>query len=96
MPKRTPPEEARDEGGHLVRELHGVTLVQILEYLVDRLGFDGLAARIAINCFRVDPSVKSSLVFLRRTPWARTKVEELYIELRSRERRTRPEPDTTE
>ena len=84
MSKRTPP-DARDETGHLIRELHGVTLVQILEYLVDRIGFEGLASRITINCFRVDPSIKSSLVFLRRTPWARAKVEELYIELRSSE-----------
>lgn len=87
MSKPTPPEEARDENGHLIRELHGVTLAQIVEYLVERLGWEELGARIAINCFRVDPSVKSSLTFLRRTPWARAKVEELYIELRSDERR---------
>ena len=86
MSKRPPPEEARDETGHLVRELHGVTLARILEYLVDRLGWETLGERIAINCFRVDPSIKSSLVFLRRTPWARAKVEELYVELRSGER----------
>src|SRR4051812_31746205 len=96
MSKRAPPGEVRDETGHLVRELHGVTLVQILEYLVDRLGWEGLASRIAINCFRVNPSVKSSLVFLRRTPWARAKVEALYIELRSTERRAQPEPDRSE
>ncbi|HVH43942.1 MAG TPA: VF530 family protein [Labilithrix sp.] len=81
MSKRTP--EARDETGHLIRELHGITLLQILEYLVERIGWEGLASRITINCFRIDPSIKSSLVFLRRTPWARAKVEELYIELRS-------------
>jgi uncharacterized protein (DUF2132 family) len=96
MSKRTPPEEARDETGHLIRELHGVTLARILEYLVERLGWEELASRIAINCFRSDPSVKSSLVFLRRTPWARAKVEELYIELRSSERQARHEPDSTE
>jgi uncharacterized protein (DUF2132 family) len=73
----------RDESGHLVRELHGVTLAGILEYLVERVGFEGLAARIKVNCFSVNPSVKSSLVFLRRTPWARAKVEELYVELRT-------------
>jgi len=78
-----PPPEARDENGHLIRELHGVTLARILEYLVEHLGWEDLGSRITINCFRIDPSIKSSLVFLRRTPWARAKVEELYIELRS-------------
>ncbi|CAN5710751.1 VF530 family DNA-binding protein [soil metagenome] len=81
----SPPDEARDETGHLVRELHGVTLVQILEYLVAKIGWTGLAARMTVNCFRIDPSIKSSLVFLRRTPWARAQVEKLYIELRSQE-----------
>ena len=76
--------EARDEQGHLIRELHGVTLAQIVEYLVEHVGWEALASRIPINCFRTDPSVKSSLTFLRRTPWARAKVEELYVELRSR------------
>ena len=61
MSKRTSAEEARDETGHLIRELHGVTLVQIVEYLVDRLGWNELASRIAINCFRINPSVKSSM-----------------------------------
>ncbi|PZR13622.1 MAG: transporter [Archangium gephyra] len=78
-------DEARDENGHLIRELHGVTLANILEYLVDRLGWDELAAQIRINCFAVNPSVKSSLTFLRRTPWARKKVEALYVEVRSDE-----------
>ncbi len=82
MPRR-PPSDARDASGHLVRELHGVTLAQILDYLVARLGFAGLATRIAIKCFSSDPSIASSLVFLRRTPWARAKVEALYVELRS-------------
>jgi uncharacterized protein (DUF2132 family) len=77
--------EARDANGHLIRELHGVTLAQILEYLVERVGWERLALEIAINCFSTDPSIKSSLVFLRRTPWARAKVEALYIELRSAE-----------
>ncbi len=88
MAKR-PPADVRDENGRLVRELHGVTLVQILEYLVERIGFEGLASRMTVNCFRIDPSIKSSLVFLRRTPWARAQVEALYVELRSGELATR-------
>lgn len=78
-------DEPRDEHGHLIRELHGVTLANILEYLVEKLGWDELARQIRINCFAVNPSVKSSLTFLRRTPWARQKVEALYIEVRSDE-----------
>jgi uncharacterized protein (DUF2132 family) len=77
------PSEVRDETGHLIRELHGVTLAQVLEFLVERVGWESLAERIKINCFASNPSIKSSLVFLRRTPWARTKVEDLYIELRT-------------
>ncbi|MBS1150993.1 MAG: hypothetical protein H6Q89_2691 [Myxococcaceae bacterium] len=79
------PQDVRDASGHLIRELHGVTLAQILEYLVEKLGWEALAAQIRLNCFAVNPSVKSSLVFLRRTPWARTKVEQLYIEVRTEE-----------
>lgn len=78
-------DEIRDETGHLVRELHGVTLQAIVEALVKRYGWEGLHQRIEINCFGKDPSVKSSLTFLRRTPWARTKVEELYVRTRVRE-----------
>ncbi|NRA85577.1 MAG: DUF2132 domain-containing protein [Gammaproteobacteria bacterium] len=60
--------------------LHGVTLEQILNQLVDRHGWKALSKLIEIRCFFNDPSVKSSLKFLRKTPWARTKVEELYVE----------------
>lgn len=59
--------------------LHGITLETIVLYLVDRYGWDELGDRIPINCFRHEPSVKSSLVFLRKTSWARQKVEELYV-----------------
>jgi uncharacterized protein (DUF2132 family) len=59
--------------------LHGVTLQRILEQLVFYYGFDSLSELIKINCFRDNPSVKSSLTFLRKTEWARKKVEELYI-----------------
>ncbi|ARU87550.1 VF530 family DNA-binding protein [Pseudomonas sp. M30-35] len=59
--------------------LHGVTLEAILNQLVATYGWDGLALRIDIRCFKSDPSIKSSLTFLRKTPWAREKVEALYI-----------------
>jgi uncharacterized protein (DUF2132 family) len=59
--------------------LHGITLEMILSQLVEQYGWDELGRRITIKCFTVDPSLKSSLKFLRRTPWARKKVEELYL-----------------
>lgn len=60
--------------------LHGVKLVTILEYLVDKYGFEELSYQVNINCFKKDPSIKSSLKFLRKTPWARAKVEHLYLQ----------------
>jgi uncharacterized protein (DUF2132 family) len=60
--------------------LHGLTLQAILETLVERHGWPELGARIKIRCFTHDPSVKSSLKFLRATPWARSAVEQLYLE----------------
>lgn len=60
--------------------LHGVTLEAMLKLLLARHGWEGLAARIDVRCFSVDPSLSSSLKFLRRTEWARKKVEELYLE----------------
>jgi uncharacterized protein (DUF2132 family) len=59
--------------------LHGKTLQAILETLVNYYGFDTLGELIAIKCFRENPSIKSSLNFLRKTAWARAKVEELYV-----------------
>lgn len=64
--------------------LHGITLERMLLDLVDLLGWDELARRIRINCFALNPSVKSSLKFLRRTPWAREKVEAVYLKTRKR------------
>ncbi len=61
--------------------LHGLTLEMILNQLVERYGWEELGRRIRINCFISDPSIQSSLKFLRKTPWARTKVESLYIEM---------------
>lgn len=63
--------------------LHGVTLEMIVGSLVDHYGWDGLASRININCFKSDPSVKSSLKYLRKTQWARDKVEALYVAMKS-------------
>lgn len=59
--------------------LHGVTLEHLLTELVAEYGWAELSRRIEIRCFLFDPSIKSSLTFLRKTPWARTKVEELYV-----------------
>ena len=59
--------------------LHGITLEAILTDLVDLLGWEEMARKIRINCFSSDPSIKSSLTFLRKTPWARAKVETLYV-----------------
>ncbi len=84
--------DARDANGHLIRELHGITLAAILEYLVAHYGFAGLDTRLKLNCFAVDPSVKSSLTFLRKTAWARAKVEDLYVRLRTAEVLGRPLP----
>ena len=60
--------------------LHGVKLADIVEFLSTKYGWKELSYQVDINCFKKDPSVKSSLKFLRKTPWARTKVEELYLE----------------
>ena len=59
--------------------LHGVTLETILTHLVEQYGWEELGRRITIKCFTDDPSIKTSLNFLRRTPWARKKVENLYL-----------------
>ncbi|MCD5375305.1 VF530 family protein [Candidatus Gracilibacteria bacterium] len=61
--------------------LHGVSLKTILDKLLEQYGFDGLDSRLKMNCFGNNPSIKSSLTFLRKTPWAREKVESLYVDL---------------
>ncbi len=63
--------------------LHSITLEMILTSLVDQYGWDELNKRIDIKCFKNDPSIKSSLKFLRNTPWAREKVERLYLNRRN-------------
>ena len=60
--------------------LHGQTLEMILTYLVDKYGWEELGERIPVNCFISNPSIKSSLNFFRKTPWARKKVEDLYLD----------------
>jgi len=60
--------------------LHGITLETVLERLVEKHGWAGLAKRVDVNCFKSDPSIRSSLKFLRKTPWARAKVEAFYVQ----------------
>ena len=60
--------------------LHGVTLEAVLERLVQQYGWEALGRMVTIRCFTHDPSIKSSLAFLRRTPWARAKVERLFVD----------------
>lgn len=60
--------------------LHGLTLQAILTALVERIGWAGLARQVDVRCFKHEPSIKSSLTFLRKTPWARAKVEQLYLQ----------------
>jgi uncharacterized protein (DUF2132 family) len=60
--------------------LHGLTLERLLTILVEQYGWAELARVVPVRCFLFDPSIKSSLTFLRKTPWARTKVEQIYIE----------------
>ncbi len=69
-----------------VDPLHGVSLETILNCLLKVHGWEGLNERIKINCFAINPSIKSSLTFLRKTPWARQKVESLYCYLKPKDR----------
>ena len=65
--------------------LHGITLEQMLIELVDSLGWEAMGSAIPVRCFTHEPSIASSLRFLRRTPWARAKVEELYLQHKGRQ-----------
>ena len=65
--------------------LHGITLAAVLEYLIERLGWEAMARAIDIRCFTNEPSLTSSLKFLRKVPWARAKVEQLYLHLKQQE-----------
>lgn len=64
--------------------LHGITLESIVSTLVANYGWEGLAQRIPVRCFSNDPSISSSLKFLRKTPWARDKVEALYLSIQNK------------
>lgn len=64
--------------------LHGVKLITILEILVEKYGWEKLGIKININCFNSNPTIKSSLTFLRKTPWARDKVEQLYLQIKKK------------
>ena len=79
-----------------VDPLLGVTLKAMVEHLVERYGWDGLGDRIEIRCFTHDPSVNSSLKFLRKTPWARAKVESLYLHSAAHPRKTPRAPAPAE
>lgn len=70
---------SQESQGRSQDPLHGVTLEMMLNRLVDYLGWEEMGFRVRIRCFNENPSIKSSLKFLRKTPWARKKVEELYL-----------------
>lgn len=69
-----------EQKGQPNNPLHGVKLADILEFLVEKYGWKEMSLQIDINCFKKNPTIKSSLKFLRRTPWAREKVEYLYLQ----------------
>lgn len=71
--------------------LHGITLEQIVTQLVDYYGWIGLGNQIKIKCFNNNPSIKSSLAFLRKTPWARSQVEQLYLDAHTKPNFGKPE-----
>lgn len=81
--RRTDPVPARkpDQSHQANNPLHGVSLKKILHHLVDHYGWEEMGYRIDIRCFTNDPSINSSLTFLRRNPWAREKVEWIYVNL---------------
>ena len=75
--------------------LHGITLKALVESLVEEYGWVELASRIKINCFSKDPSIKSTLKFLRKTSWARKRVEELYIKTQQTQTKENPYKKST-
>jgi uncharacterized protein (DUF2132 family) len=75
-----------------VDPMHGITLKAMVEHLVERYGWEGLGGRIEIRCFTHEPSITSSLKFLRKTPWARAKVESLYLHSAAHPRKSAAPP----
>ncbi|MFZ2220197.1 MAG: VF530 family protein [Rhodoferax sp.] len=86
-PSDTPPTPLAKPPTQAHNPLHGLTLEAIVTALADHYGWDELGRRIPVRCFVLDPSVKSSLKFLRKTPWAREKVEGLYLFMLREQRR---------
>ena len=78
--------------GHPNEPLHGITLKTILEYLVKFYGWDKLGELINVRCFLYDPSINSSLKFLRKTPWAREKVEKLFLKTKKKNQKKTSKP----
>jgi len=76
--------------------LHGITLEQILTHLVELRGWEYLGEEVTINCFQKNPTIKSCLTFLRKTPWARAKVESLYIYVLRKERQAQAQNNSPE
>ncbi len=74
-----PPNSGNADSGHPNDPLHGVTLETVVKTMVDRHGWEVMADRIPVRCFEVNPSVKSSLTFLRKTPWARKRLEDWFV-----------------
>src|SRR5690606_11020627 len=90
-PRGAATREAAERGGHTQQPrnpLHGVTLEAMVTALAEYFGWDGLGERIPVRCFNVDPSVPSCLRFLRKTPWAREKVDGLYLFMLREQRRS--------
>jgi hypothetical protein len=91
--QNVPMQDASPHPAQPRNQLHGVTLEAIVLALQARYGWGDLAVRIPVRCFSHDPSIKSSLKFLRKTPWAREKVEGLYLYMLREERRRQRLPD---
>jgi uncharacterized protein (DUF2132 family) len=87
MSDQTPPDSPKPAATQPRNPLHGVTLQAMLEALVAHYEWAGLGERIPVRCFCLDPSINSSLKFLRKTPWARDKVEGLYLFMLREQRR---------
>ncbi len=87
QPKDPRPDNPQPKNTQPKNPLHGVTLAAMLEYLVAQLGWEKMAQSVDILCFTNEPSITSSLKFLRKVPWARGKVEELYLRTKARDRR---------